>query len=54
VFIFILSALLTPPDVVTQFLMAIPLILLYGISIYIAKIFNPAGKEEVYEDEEEE
>ncbi|WP_419769689.1 MAG: twin-arginine translocase subunit TatC [Candidatus Marinarcus sp.] len=46
VFIFILSALLTPPDVLTQFLMAIPLILLYGISIYIAKVFNPAARED--------
>lgn len=42
VIIFMLSALLTPPDVLTQFLMAGPLILLYGLSIYIAKIFNPA------------
>jgi len=42
VIIFILSALLTPPDVLTQFLMAGPLIILYGASIYIAKVFNPA------------
>lgn len=41
VLIFIASALLTPPDVLTQFLMAGPLILLYGVSIWIAKIFNP-------------
>ncbi len=41
VLIFILASLLTPPDVLTQFLMAGPLILLYGVSIYIAKIFNP-------------
>lgn len=46
VLIFIIAALLTPPDVLTQFLMAGPLILLYGISIYVAKIFNPAVKEE--------
>jgi len=46
VLIFILSALLTPPDVVTQFLMAGPLIILYGVSIWIAKIFNPAEKQE--------
>ena len=46
VLIFILAALLTPPDVVTQFLMAGPLILLYGVSIWIAKIFNPADREE--------
>ena len=50
VLIFIFAALLTPPDVVTQFLMAGPLILLYLISIYIAKIFNPADK---LEDEDE-
>ncbi len=41
VFIFILAALLTPPDVLSQFLMAIPLTLLYGLSILIAKIINP-------------
>ena len=50
VLIFIIAALLTPPDVVSQLLMAAPLTLLYGISIYIAKVFNPATKEE---DEEE-
>lgn len=41
VFIFILAAVLTPPDVLSQFLMAIPLILLYGLSIIIAKTINP-------------
>jgi sec-independent protein translocase protein TatC len=46
VLIFIAAALLTPPDVLTQFLMAGPLILLYAVSIYIAKIFNPATVEE--------
>jgi sec-independent protein translocase protein TatC len=46
VIIFVVAALLTPPDVLTQFLMAGPLILLYGVSIYIAKVFNPAAKEE--------
>lgn len=37
IIIFILSAILTPPDVLTQFLMAGPLIILYGISILIVK-----------------
>lgn len=41
VFIFILAAILTPPDVLSQFLMAIPLVLLYGLSIFIAKAVNP-------------
>ena len=50
ILIFVVSALLTPPDVISQLLMAAPLTLLYGVSIYIAKVFNPASKKE---DEEE-
>jgi len=53
VLIFILSALLTPPDVLTQFLMSGPLIILYGVSILIAKAINPY-KEDEYENESEE
>lgn len=34
--IFVVAAVLTPPDVLTQFLMAGPLLLLYGVSIIIA------------------
>ena len=51
VIIFIVAAILTPPDVLSQLLMAAPLILLYGISIYIAKVFNPAPKEDEEEEE---
>lgn len=36
---FIVAAILTPPDVVSQILMAIPLIILYEISIIGARIF---------------
>lgn len=39
--IFIVSAILTPPDIFSQFLMAIPLMILYVVSIFIAKL---AGK----------
>ena len=42
VIIFIVAAFLTPPDVLTQLLMAGPLIVLYGISILIVKAVNPA------------
>lgn len=35
-FIFILAAILTPPDWVSQILLAVPLTLLYGISIGVA------------------
>ena len=44
VVIFLVSALLTPPDVLTQFLMAGPMVLLYGLSILIAKSINPESK----------
>ncbi len=37
---FVLAAFLTPPDIVSQVLMAVPLILLYELSIVIAKIFG--------------
>jgi sec-independent protein translocase protein TatC len=44
--IFIFAAILTPPDVLTQLLMAGPLILLYGVSIFIAKAINPYKEED--------
>ena len=34
--IFIVAALLTPPDVFSQCLMAIPMLLLYEVSIYVS------------------
>ncbi len=46
VIIFVLAALLTPPDILTQLLMAAPLIILYGISILIVRMVNPEPKEE--------
>ena len=38
--IFIVSAILTPPDMVSQFLLAIPLLGLYGLSIAVAYVFR--------------
>jgi sec-independent protein translocase protein TatC len=35
---FILSAILTPPDVATQLMMALPIIILYEISIFLSKV----------------
>ena len=37
---FVFAAILTPPDVVTQIMMALPLMILYEISIIGAKIFG--------------
>jgi sec-independent protein translocase protein TatC len=54
VIIFIVAALLTPPDVLTQLLMAGPLIILYGFSILIVKLVNPAPKEDDEDEEKEE
>lgn len=54
---FVGAALLTPPDVVTQVMMALPLMLLYEISIVGARIFGrkkeapePAGNAETPND----
>ena len=47
---FVGAAILTPPDVVTQVMMALPLILLYEISIIGARIF---GKKKSEEDDNE-
>lgn len=41
VIIFVVAAILTPPDPFTQTMMAAPLIFLYGVSIFIAKGINP-------------
>jgi len=38
VIIFILAAVLTPPDVITQVLMALPLILLFELGIFFSKL----------------
>ena len=37
---FLLSAALTPPDVVTQMLMAGPILILFEISVIVAKVFG--------------
>ena len=54
IIIFIVAALLTPPDVLTQLLMAGPLVILYGLSILIVKVVNPASEEDQEEDDDEE
>lgn len=42
---FVFSAILTPPDVITQLMMAFPLMILYEISIVGAKIFGKKEEE---------
>ncbi|WP_314702588.1 twin-arginine translocase subunit TatC [Campylobacter rectus] len=52
--IFIFAAVMTPPDILSQFLMAVPLIGLYGLSIFIAARVNPAKNEEPEQEVDEE
>lgn len=51
--VFAVSAFLTPPDVVSQILMAVPLIVLYEISIMVARVFGSKPDEENDRDEPE-
>ena len=53
IIIFVIAALLTPPDVLTQLLMAGPLILLYGVSILIVRMVNPHVEDDEENDEED-
>ena len=49
--IFIIAAILTPPDVITQILLAIPMILLYEVGILMASLVE--RKDRKKKDEEE-
>jgi len=49
---FIAAAILTPPDVITQIMMALPLMLLYEISIIGARIFGRPRAPETTETEQ--
>ncbi len=49
VVILLLSAIITPPDVMSQILIALPLSLLYEISIVISKRINKKRERELYE-----
>ena len=44
--IFVVAAIITPPEVITQLLMAGPLLILYGISIVIARISYKADTDQ--------
>lgn len=44
---FICAAILTPPDVITQLMMAFPLMFLYEISIFGARIFGKKKEQEL-------
>ena len=43
---FVIAAVVTPPDVVSQFLLAVPLCVLYEIGLLVARGIKPRGEEE--------
>ncbi|MGI6224872.1 MAG: twin-arginine translocase subunit TatC [Peptococcales bacterium] len=50
--IFVLAAILTPPDIISQILLAFPMLVLYEISIIIsALLYRKKQKEKIEEDE---
>lgn len=53
VLVFIIAAILTPPDVISQMLMAAPLIVLYEMSVWIVYFFGRKDKvDDVVEEEQ--
>ncbi|MCD8553187.1 twin-arginine translocase subunit TatC [Seleniivibrio sp.] len=47
--IFIIAAILTPPDVFSQMMMACPMMILYEVSVFVAKVFG--RKREIKEED---
>ena len=52
--IFVLAAIITPPDIVSQIMVAIPMIGLYELSILLSRLVMKAKKNKADEDEDEE
>jgi sec-independent protein translocase protein TatC len=50
---FVISAIVTPPDVLSQLLLAVPMTLLYELGLFIARFYIPksAGNEANTEDQ---
>ena len=48
---FFVSALLTPPDVVTQVMVGVPMIALYELSIFFMSIFEHRKKDQEQKEE---
>lgn len=51
--IFLLAAIITPTDVVSQFMVAIPMLILYEVSILISKAVSKRRKASSQEEDEE-
>lgn len=53
VIIFFIAAVVTPPDIVSQCMVAVPMVLLYYISIVLSGIFYKPRKDDEDDDEDE-
>ena len=51
--VFIFAAVLTPPDIISQIGLAIPIFLLYEVSIYGARLIEKKRKENDADGEED-
>ena len=51
VLIFVLAAIITPPDVISQIMVAIPMIALYEVSILLCRVFARRNKKQNMETE---
>jgi len=54
IIVFVCAAILTPPDIVTQIMLAGPLVVLYEASVIVARVFGRKKKKAVSDDLEEE
>ena len=54
VLIFFVAAVVTPPDIVSQCMVAIPMVLLYFISTFLSGIFYKPRSEDGDDEEDEE
>ena len=43
---FVVAAVITPPDVLSQVLMAVPLVILYELGLLAARLFKPVTRDE--------
>ncbi len=50
---FVIGMILTPPDIISQTLLAIPMWILFEVGIFFARIYVPAREAEEDEDEDE-
>ena len=51
--VFVVAAIFTPPDPLSQLMLAIPIVLLYEISIYMARMVEKKRPKDEYDDDDD-